>query len=61
MPQGELNCTATVQLSEYAPNAATGVELTVTLPQGVELDDQTLDDRCVSLTRQRRLPALWET
>jgi uncharacterized repeat protein (TIGR01451 family) len=50
MPQGELNCTATVQLSEYAPNAATGVELTVTLPQGVQLDDQTLDDRCISDT-----------
>jgi uncharacterized repeat protein (TIGR01451 family) len=50
MPQGELNCTATVQLSEYAPSPATGVELTVTLPQGVQLNNETLDNRCVSDT-----------
>jgi len=50
MPQAELNCTATVQLSEYAASAATGVELVVTLPQGVQLNSDTLDSRCVSNT-----------
>jgi len=50
MPQGELNCAATVQLSEYAENAATAVKLTMTLPQGVQLDEETLDNRCLSET-----------
>jgi uncharacterized repeat protein (TIGR01451 family) len=50
MPQAELNCTTTVELSEYAPTAATGVELMVTLPQGVELNSETLDERCVANT-----------
>jgi uncharacterized repeat protein (TIGR01451 family) len=50
MPQAELNCTTTVELSEYAPSAATGVKLTITLPQGVQLNSDTLDERCVANT-----------
>jgi uncharacterized repeat protein (TIGR01451 family) len=37
MPESGLHCTAEVVLSSLAPNAATGVELVMTLPNGVEL------------------------
>jgi uncharacterized repeat protein (TIGR01451 family) len=37
MPEGGLHCTAEVVLSSLAPSAATGIELVMTLPNGVEL------------------------
>ena len=43
MPEGGLHCTAEVVLSSLAPNAATGVELVMTLPNGVELQSLNTD------------------
>ncbi|OQY43367.1 MAG: hypothetical protein B6242_14820, partial [Anaerolineaceae bacterium 4572_78] len=43
VPEGSLHCTADVVLSPLAPNAATGIELVMTLPRGVELQSVNSD------------------
>jgi uncharacterized repeat protein (TIGR01451 family) len=43
MPEGELHCTAEVVLSSLAPSAATGINLVITLPNGVELQSVNSD------------------
>jgi len=43
MPKGGLHCTAEVVLSSLAPSAATGVEMVMTLPNGVELQSLNTD------------------
>ncbi|RKZ71571.1 MAG: hypothetical protein DRQ57_18475 [Gammaproteobacteria bacterium] len=42
-PKGGLHCTAEVVLSSLAPSAATGINLVMTLPNGVELQSLNTD------------------
>jgi hypothetical protein len=48
MPEAHLYCMAEVVLSSLAPSAATGIEMVMTLPNGVELQSVEPDGLCDS-------------